>query len=65
MSKQAPSVVNCPHCGKQVIWNEASHYKPFCSERCRMIDLGDWLSERNVIPGEAPAETDLSDTDPG
>lgn len=29
--------------------------RPFCSERCRLIDLGGWLSERNAIPGEAVA----------
>jgi endogenous inhibitor of DNA gyrase (YacG/DUF329 family) len=38
---------------------EASKWKPFCSERCRMIDLGDWLSEKNAIPTEeAPDQGD-------
>ena len=45
--------VKCPHCGKRVAWTEASKWKPFCSERCRLIDLGDWLSERNILTGDA------------
>lgn len=47
-----PPVVNCPHCGKPVPWTDASAWKPFCSKRCRLIDLGDWLAERHAIPGE-------------
>lgn len=48
-----PEQVNCPHCGKPVPWSEASPWKPFCSERCRLIDLGDWLTEKRAIPGDA------------
>ena len=33
-------------------WCEASRWRPFCTERCKLIDLGAWGSERNVIPGE-------------
>lgn len=47
-----PPTVNCPHCGKPVPWSEASPWKPFCSERCRLIDLGDWLTEKHAIPGD-------------
>ena len=43
-------VVNCPHCGKPVEWNAASPYRPFCSERCRLIDLGAWASETYRVP---------------
>jgi hypothetical protein len=36
---------------------ETAPFRPFCSERCRLIDLGGWLSEQRAIPGEgAPAE---------
>jgi endogenous inhibitor of DNA gyrase (YacG/DUF329 family) len=44
--------VQCPHCGKPVAWTAGSKWKPFCSERCRLIDLGDWLMERNSLPGD-------------
>jgi endogenous inhibitor of DNA gyrase (YacG/DUF329 family) len=43
----------CPTCGRRIEWTDAYPYRPFCSERCRLIDLGDWLTERNAIPGEA------------
>ena len=42
------SAKKCPICGKPVV--EAS--KPFCSERCRDVDLNRWLSGRYVIPGK-------------
>jgi endogenous inhibitor of DNA gyrase (YacG/DUF329 family) len=48
MQDQAPQVA-CPTCGKPVIWNDSSPWRPFCSERCRLIDLGDWLDEKNRI----------------
>jgi len=53
--------VPCPHCGKPVPWTEASKWKPFCSDRCRLIDLGDWLSERHAIPAEELPEEPLTD----
>ena len=34
--------VSCPTCQKPVPWNENSPYRPFCSQRCKMIDLGTW-----------------------
>ncbi|MCG6986498.1 MAG: DNA gyrase inhibitor YacG, partial [Thiocapsa sp.] len=42
--------VSCPHCGKPVVWGSTSPWRPFCSERCRLIDLGDWLDENHRIP---------------
>jgi hypothetical protein len=42
--------VNCPRCGAQVAWVPASRFRPFCSERCRMIDLGAWATERYRVP---------------
>jgi uncharacterized protein len=49
MSK-APLTVNCPTCNKKVVWNEQSPERPFCSERCKLIDLGAWASESYTIP---------------
>jgi uncharacterized protein len=45
-----PMTVACPTCGKAVIWSSESTWRPFCSERCRLIDLGDWLDENHRIP---------------
>ena len=37
--------ISCPQCGKAVEWTEKNKHKPFCSERCRLIDLGAWANE--------------------
>lgn len=49
---QMPPTVKCPSCGKRLEWSEASPWRPFCSERCRLIDLGAWLDGSRAIPGE-------------
>ncbi|WLF84026.1 DNA gyrase inhibitor YacG [Moraxella sp. ZY210820] len=42
------TVLNCPHCQKQTTWaNNPS--RPFCSERCKLIDLGAWASDEYRI----------------
>ena len=47
-----PTTVDCPTCQTQVEWSEKSPFKPFCSERCKLIDLGEWANEEKSIPGE-------------
>jgi endogenous inhibitor of DNA gyrase (YacG/DUF329 family) len=47
------TVVRCPTCDRPVEWTEASRWRPFCSERCKLIDLGAWAAEKHAIPGEA------------
>ncbi len=42
---QARRTVSCPRCAKAVPWCAESPFRPFCSERCKMIDLGAWASE--------------------
>ena len=51
-------VVSCPTCSKKVEWSDANRYRPFCSERCKQIDLGAWAEEKYTIPG-AQADDDL------
>ena len=51
--------VKCPTCARPVPWSPASAYRPFCSDRCRLIDLGAWLEERHSIP--APESGDAGD----
>jgi len=48
------TVVACPTCGKKVEWTPANKFRPFCSERCKQIDLGAWAEEKYTIPGAAP-----------
>jgi uncharacterized protein len=60
--------VKCPTCRREIDWAD-SPFKPFCSERCRLIDLGAWLSEQRAIPGgdatgqEADAQRDDASPD--
>lgn len=42
--------VRCPHCGKESQWRAENAYRPFCSERCKQIDLGAWASEAYRVP---------------
>jgi len=60
--------VKCPTCGREIEWSDASLFKPFCSDRCRLIDLGAWLSEQRGVPAgaqepEAGASSSLPDED--
>ena len=47
------TVIRCPTCDRPVEWTEASRWRPFCSERCKLIDLGAWAAEKHALPGEA------------
>lgn len=42
----------CPHCGKKDTWKKENLARPFCSERCKLIDLGDWAKENHCIAGD-------------
>jgi len=42
----------CPSCKKTVLWNDDFPHRPFCSDRCRLIDLGEWASENHRIAGD-------------
>jgi endogenous inhibitor of DNA gyrase (YacG/DUF329 family) len=52
MPAAKPRVVTCPQCKKPAIWDASNPYRPFCSERCKLIDLGQWASEGYRIPVE-------------
>lgn len=55
--------VKCPHCDRIVPWTPASRFRPFCSERCKLIDLGAWATESHRIPGESLPPRDDFDAD--
>ena len=46
------TTILCPMCKAEVIWDKQHPFKPFCSERCKLIDLGEWASEEKRIPGD-------------
>ena len=46
--------VTCPTCGEPALYAPSNPYRPFCSERCRLIDLGQWATENYRIPDTDP-----------
>ncbi len=53
-------LVSCPSCGKKLPWGE-SPYRPFCSERCKLSDLGKWLDEQYRISSPLQDESEPSE----
>ena len=49
------ATVECPTCGAPVEWGPQSPNRPFCSERCKLIDLGAWASESYRVPVQEEA----------
>jgi uncharacterized protein len=54
--------VRCPTCSRELVWSGEFPWRPFCSERCKMVDLGAWFAEERAITGE-PAEKPEKDED--
>ncbi len=44
-------LVKCPKCEKQVEWS-GNDFRPFCSERCQMLDFGGWIDGEYGVPEE-------------
>ena len=61
----AARAVPCPRCGKQVVWSTDNPFRPFCSERCKTIDLGAWATEQyRVAAEEQEEESDAPPAEP-
>ncbi|MBA3479743.1 MAG: DNA gyrase inhibitor YacG [Lautropia sp.] len=59
-------MVTCPGCGEVSPYSPVNRWRPFCSERCKMIDLGTWASDGYVVAGETlEADDDLIDPETG
>ncbi|MET1081083.1 MAG: DNA gyrase inhibitor YacG [Pseudomonas sp.] len=54
-----PLTINCPTCNAPVEWSSQNVDRPFCSERCKLIDLGAWAAEAHTIPGDPLDEDEL------
>ena len=54
--------ITCPNCKKKNTWHPENASRPFCSDRCKLIDLGEWASETRKIPGD-PIDPNLSSDD--
>lgn len=55
-SSKKVALVPCPTCGREVPYDATSPFRPFCSERCRLIDFGDWANERYRVPEQTPPD---------
>ncbi len=51
-----PRTVACPTCGGPSLYAPENRYRPFCSERCKNVDLGAWASEGFRMPADAPPD---------
>ncbi len=54
--------IRCPLCRKETVLQE-NPFRPFCSDRCKLIDMGAWVSEEYRIPGDNALRDDADDTD--
>lgn len=46
------SKIICPTCDKENTWHKENQFRPFCSDRCKLIDLGEWANESHKIAGQ-------------
>jgi endogenous inhibitor of DNA gyrase (YacG/DUF329 family) len=51
--------VACPTCNKKISWDLNNAFRPFCSERCKLLDLGAWADGTYAIPAEEVDPNDL------
>ncbi|ATH78943.1 MULTISPECIES: DNA gyrase inhibitor YacG [Halomonadaceae] len=61
-ANDAPLEVACPQCATPVTWSAQSTYRPFCSQRCQLLDLGAWADESHRISGESAMDEADIDT---
>jgi endogenous inhibitor of DNA gyrase (YacG/DUF329 family) len=45
-----PRKVHCPQCNAAIVWSVDNPFRPFCSERCKLLDLGQWATGAYRIP---------------
>lgn len=61
MKKASIKKIVCPNCGKENTWVPENKFRPFCSERCKLIDLGDWADGKRRVPGESVNLNEIPD----
>ena len=58
-------VVQCPRCSIDVAWKPENKWRPFCTERCKLMDFGAWANEEYRVAGAEPPEGfDMVDLEP-
>ena len=61
MADSPERILACPTCKKPVRWSNKNPFRPFCSERCRLIDFGAWADEKHKIAGAAEFDDVMSE----
>ena len=64
MVSSKEKIVTCPQCKGDSVYASSNPYRPFCSERCKQMDLGAWASEAFRVPTELPPDEDLFNQPP-
>lgn len=59
-TEPAKTVVLCPTCSKEIVWSPEQKWRPFCSERCKLIDLGEWANESYSVSGESENDFEIN-----
>jgi endogenous inhibitor of DNA gyrase (YacG/DUF329 family) len=59
LSENKTRLVPCPTCAGDSVFNSTNAYRPFCSARCKGIDLGAWASESFRVPEDTPPDSDV------
>ena len=59
-----PKRVTCPTCGGDSVYAATNEFRPFCSARCKNIDLGAWASENFSMPTDGLSEDQITDAEP-
>lgn len=59
------TLVDCPTCGRKTEFGRTNPWRPFCSERCKTVDLGAWAAGKYVIPGNESEPDEGTDEDTG
>jgi endogenous inhibitor of DNA gyrase (YacG/DUF329 family) len=55
--------MKCPICDKPVVWKD-NPFRPFCSERCKLLDLGAWVDGEYAVPSDEPPPFEESPPSP-
>lgn len=55
--------MKCPTCEKEALWQD-NPFRPFCSERCKLVDLGKWVNDEYRVPGREIATDNRRDIQP-
>ena len=55
-----PRTFPCPRCGEATQW-EDNPFRPFCSERCKLIDLGAWANDEYRLPTQDALQAENSE----